>query len=486
METLETTLKPESALADRDITAAVERLFARKKGVATHLVDVSTRQGIVTLCGYVDNLLARERAEEIAKAVRGVRGVINEIGVRAIDLPDATLRRDVEEALLQDAVTSEYEICCTAREGTVMLLGEVPSWPEKELVLRVAKGVRGVCAVDDHLRYRLVDQRPPKSAAEISAELDELLGWDVRINHALIEVRADGQGRVVLGGTVASAAERSHAITAAWRAGASSVDAAELRVAPDAHGHELRGDKYRARTDAEIRQAIEDSLLTDPRVRANAAEIEVEQGQVTLRGSVSNLRACRAAEQDALGIVGVAAVSNYLRVRPVRPTADAEIQRRTRAALLRDAYLHRGAVEVVVGNGKVSLYGTVDSQFEKQHAEQVAAGISGVIAVDNRLVVPAWATTPDGEYFACNVAYSQPLPGQPPTDEAIEQAIRQQLDWTPGLSQQDIRVGVAKGRATLTGTVDTRQEQQLATLCAYDGGAHAVANQLHVRHGAAR
>ncbi|RAK69993.1 BON domain-containing protein [Hymenobacter edaphi] len=479
METLETTLQPAPALADGDITAAVERLLARKKGVAPHLVDVATQQGIVTLSGYVDSLLARERAEEIAKAVRGVRGVINEVGVRAVDLPDATLRRDVEEALLQDAVASEYDICCTARAGVVMLLGEVPSWPEKELVLRVAKGVRGVCSLEDHLHYRY--GHPPKAAAAIGAEMDELLAWDVRINHALIEVRTQEPGRVVLRGAVASAAERSLAIAAAWRAGAAGVEAAELRVAPETPGQELRGDKYRPRPDAAIRQAIQDSLRADPRVRTHAAEIDVRRGLVTLRGTVGNLRACRAAEQDALGIVGVTMVSNYLRVRPARPTPDAEMQRRTRAALQRDAYLHRVAVEVVVDNGKVSLYGTVDSQFDKQHAEQVAAGISGVIAVDNRLVVPAWNTTPDGEYFACHVAFSQPLPGRLPTDAAIRQAIRDHLAWTPGLSEQAIRVSVANGRATLTGTVATRQEQQLATLCAYDGGARAVGNRLQVR-----
>ena len=107
----------ENELADHDITAAVERLFTIKNGVAAHLIDVTATQGIVTLSGYSDNLLARERAEEIAKAVRGVRGVINKIGVRGIDLPDATLRRDVEEALLQDAVACEFTIGCTVCEG---------------------------------------------------------------------------------------------------------------------------------------------------------------------------------------------------------------------------------------------------------------------------------------------------------------------------------------------------------------------------------
>ena len=486
MKTLETTSNTEEEeLADHDITAAVERFFATKKGVTAHLIDVTATQGIVTLSGFSDNLLARERAEEIAKAVRGVRGVINNVGVRAIDLPDATLRRDVEEALLQDAVACEYTIACTAREGEVLLLGEVPSWPEKQLILRVVKSVRGVRSVADRLVVCHVEREPPgnRSDGELIAAIQEMLDWDIRIDGAQVHVATQPNSTVVLSGVVGSAAARSQTIAAAWRAGASRVLADELAVVPGALNHELRGDKYRPRSDEEIRKAIRDCFRYDPRVRASTPDVKVNGGRVLLRGTVSNLKAQRTAEQDALGVVGVWLVDNYLRVRPRRNVPDHDIQRHVQAALLRDPYLMRYAVEVVVYNGKVSLYGTMDCHFDKLQAEDVAAGVTGVVAVENRLVVPNWHATTGGDYFACYVSHAEPAAGKMPNSDALTRGIQQLLFWSPALSGQDIDVHVADGRATLTGTVHTPQDRQHAALFAFEGGARAVDNQLHVRYG---
>ena len=56
-------------LADGDITIALELLYITQKGMSTHLIDVTTHEGIVMLTGLPDNLLARERAENTARAL---------------------------------------------------------------------------------------------------------------------------------------------------------------------------------------------------------------------------------------------------------------------------------------------------------------------------------------------------------------------------------------------------------------------------------
>ncbi|MCC3156674.1 BON domain-containing protein [Hymenobacter sp. 15J16-1T3B] len=466
-------------LADRDITAAVERLLACKQGVAAHLIDVSTAAGITTLSGCTDSLLARDRAEEIARAVRGVRGVVNAVDVRASGLPDATLRHDVEEALRQDAVAGAFDLSCTAREGVVMLLGEVACWSEKELALRLARGVRGVRGLEDHLRCRPAPADRP--AAALAADIEERLAWDVHINGAQVQVLAHDNGAVELSGAVASAAEHHLALRAAWLAGATRVEAAALRVDPAAASAEVEGDKYLPKSDEALEQAIRTCCRHDARIGASQPDVEVRRGRVALRGAVGSLRARHAAEQVASAVVGVRRVDNYLRVRPAHCTADAELQRCGQAALQRDAYLHRHALEVVVSNGRVGLSGAVDSVFERQHAEQVVASLQGVVAIDNRLTVPAGAAFAEADHAACQVAYAEPLPGRPLGDAETKQRIRQQLYWTPGLHEQAIRVGLKRGRAILAGTVDTPLQRQLATLCAYEGGAQVVDNQLHVR-----
>src|ERR1035438_7823600 len=83
----------------RSITTAVEGGLKLDKGVFPNDVDVSTSQGIVTLSGSVDNLLAKERAVLSAKSIRGVREVIDKITVTPVSRSDEDIRKDLQTAL---------------------------------------------------------------------------------------------------------------------------------------------------------------------------------------------------------------------------------------------------------------------------------------------------------------------------------------------------------------------------------------------------
>ena len=96
----------------------------------------------------------------------------------------------------------------------------------------------------------------------------------------------------------------------------------------------------------------------------------MEKGAVTLTGDVGTLAAREAAERDARHTIGVRTVDNHLRVRWAdKPPTDGQIADFTRAALKRDAYVERHNIIVECRNAHVSLYGLVDSEFEKEHAE---------------------------------------------------------------------------------------------------------------------
>ena len=70
-----------ATVKDIDITLAVDRQLQNDDGVPAHLIDVQTNDGVVTLRGPVESLLARERAAEVAATVKGVRSIINLIEV---------------------------------------------------------------------------------------------------------------------------------------------------------------------------------------------------------------------------------------------------------------------------------------------------------------------------------------------------------------------------------------------------------------------
>ncbi|WP_310394175.1 BON domain-containing protein [Hymenobacter sp.] len=464
-------------LTDAAITAAIETLLANKKGLSSHLITVQTHEGLVKLAGFTDNLLARQRAEDIALAVRGVRGVTSTVAVRTDEVGDAELQRDVAGALADDPATDDYRVHCTVAGGVVTLSGLVQSWAEKQLVLRVLQGVRGVHAfVTDHLTIR--GGAILNSDEEITTQVRELLDWDIRVNGALVEVHTYEQV-VHLSGTVGTAAEKDRLVAIAYQTGATRVDARDLFVAYWALGRAIRREKFAPKTDEAIASAVRDTLRFNPRVRAAETLVQVLDGVVTLAGTVSNLRTKQDAEQDARHVVGVANVHNLLKVRPGRPVPDEDICPAIEAALARDPYVGHCAVHVQVHGGQVLLSGRVGTHFEQEQAGDLAAGASGVVDVNNRLEVFSDAAAEEG-FTASFLGEDRLSPAAANPDHALAERIRARYCWSASLHDQEVEVRVADGRATLTGTVDTWLDRKHAALAAHEAGAREVNNHLQV------
>ncbi len=468
----------EQYLLDEDITAAVEGLLLTKKGVASHLMDVTTANGIVELTGFTDNLLARTRAEEIALAVRGVRGVVNELVIRTAYVPDLDLQDDVTRALADDPATAEYNnVRCTVADGVATLDGTVQSWAEKELVLHVLQGIRGVHRISaDGLTIHR--GKVFNSDEEITIQIEQRLNWDIRVNSALVHVRTLSQN-VYLTGKVGTADEKARIVAIAYQTGAAHVDARDLDVAYWALGPELRRDKFAYKTDGAIADAVRDTFRYDPRVLSSEALVSVREGVVTLTGTVSNLLAKRAAEQDARNVVGVWDVHTLLKVRAERHSPDGEIREAILHALARNPYLSAVDFRVNVQNGKATLYASVDTHFEQEQATDVAAGINGVAEVENRMEVPP---NPDRNGLLAifsGTGTSHPAASANP-DHALTERIRSRFYWSVGLHDQPVQVEVENGRATLTGTVTSWHDRKQAALDAYEVGARDVNNHLRV------
>ena len=456
-------------VTDGVITAAIETLLATKKGVSSHLIRVSTREGLVKLTGFTDNLLARQRAKDIALAVRGVRGVTSTVAVRTDEVDDAELQRDVARALAENPATNDYQVQCTAVDGVVTATGLVQSWTEKQLVLRVLQGVRGVRAfVADHLTIR--GGAILNSDAEITTQIRELLDWDIRVNGALVDVRTEDQ-LVHLSGTVGTAAEKDRLVAIAYQTGATRVDARDLLVAYWALGRAIRREKVALTTDEAIARAVRDTLRFNPRIRASETLVQVHEGVVTLAGTVSNLRTKQDTEQDVRHIVGVANVHNLLKVRPERVAPDEDICPTIAAALARDPYVGHCEVHVQVHGGQALLSGHVSTHFEQEQAGDVAAGASGVVDVNNRLEVSGVAAEKGfTSSYPGEIKLSPTVPGP---DYALAERIRARYCWSASLHDQDVDVQVEGGRATLTGTVDTWLDRKHAALAAHEAGARA-------------
>jgi hyperosmotically inducible periplasmic protein len=124
----------------------------------------------------------------------------------------------------------------------------------------------------------------------------------------------------------------------------------------------------------------------------NYIALNVKDGVVTLTGDV----VFDVPKDSALNVVarmpGVKDVVNEVTVLPVSGVDDS-IRRRTALAIYRDSVLRRYAIDpikpirIVVDNGHVTLYGTVESAMDKNIAGLRASGVPGAFSVDNKLEV---------------------------------------------------------------------------------------------------
>jgi len=73
---------------------------------------------------------------------------------------------------------------------------------------------------------------------------------------------------------------------------------------------------------------------------------------------------------------------------PPKPDPNKELAAKVKQALeAPNAKLPAGGIDVTAAEGKVSLWGTVDTDQQRRRAAQIAAKVDGVKGVDNQLKV---------------------------------------------------------------------------------------------------
>jgi hyperosmotically inducible protein len=124
----------------------------------------------------------------------------------------------------------------------------------------------------------------------------------------------------------------------------------------------------------------------------NYIAVAVKDGVVTLSGDVYGDVPRDSALAIAARTPGVKGVVNEVKALPAS-TFDDSLRIRTARAIYRDSVLSRYAtdpadpIRIVVENGHVTLYGTVQSAMDKSIAGLRANGVPGAFSVENKLVV---------------------------------------------------------------------------------------------------
>jgi hyperosmotically inducible periplasmic protein len=147
--------------------------------------------------------------------------------------------------------------------------------------------------------------------------------------------------------------------------------------------------------DAELAAKLDRKLYFD-RIgfgnQFNFVTASVQDGVATLSGETRTYVDRDSALWIASNMPGVKEVVNDIRVAPVS-NYDDDIRIRAMRAIYRDPVLGRYAsdpaapIRIVVNNGKLSLYGTVENTLDKNVAGIRAGEIFGVFSVQNNLEV---------------------------------------------------------------------------------------------------
>lgn len=402
-------VNPSEARSDVEIQKDIEAAFVNNPATDSYEISASVHSGQVTLTGVVDSYQERELVKTVAKSVRGVTAIDDQIEVDfKTERSDNEIAQEIKEALSWDARVDDDLIDVRVNDGKVVLSGIVGSAAEKRLA-ETSAWVAGVTMVDvaelsvenwtrdDKLR---TNKYAAKTKGDLQEAVKDALRSDPRVFSFKVDVDVTGS-IVTLRGTVNSLRTKRAAGEDARNTVGVSYVSNRLKVRPQ---NLLR--------DPEVADNVREAFLRDPYVERFDIRVTVRDGTAHLYGIVdSNFEKIRA-DHVASRITGVLEVENHLKVddngsyasdpyvdefdfdpsysreneRQSTRKTDAEIKNAIVDALWWSPYVNEDKVKVSVDGGVATLTGRVGTWTESQ-AATTNAYQSGAVWVNNELMI---------------------------------------------------------------------------------------------------
>ena len=110
---------------DPALTSSVKSQLSTQSPALASMVNVETKDGVVTLTGTVDNEAAKNQAEQAAKGIANVKSVVNNLSVK----PPIVVSEDPKIKSAVEAGLAKYNVKgvnANVTDGQVTLTGEIP------------------------------------------------------------------------------------------------------------------------------------------------------------------------------------------------------------------------------------------------------------------------------------------------------------------------------------------------------------------------
>ena len=149
---LDVRLSPDHKRNDTDIATSAEHALQWSTSVPAQAISLTVDHGWVTLRGEVEWDYQRRSVEKAIRPLIGVVDISNEIKLR-VRPQAADLARNIESALLRQAIREARQIQVAVEGNTVKLTGTVHSWQWTRAAAQgVAWSAPGVHSVVNELR----------------------------------------------------------------------------------------------------------------------------------------------------------------------------------------------------------------------------------------------------------------------------------------------------------------------------------------------
>ncbi|MCX2690510.1 BON domain-containing protein [Pseudomonas sp. DCB_CB] len=198
---------------DLDLRDLVLEELEFKPDINAASIGVTVQNGVVTLSGHVNSYAQKVSAERTVKAMKGVRGLAEEIEVRLNKLEgtaDDTIASRALNIIAWSSDANVEGIQVTVQKGTVTLEGQLDWQYQKEVIEQAILRLSGVVGV--HNRITL---KARADVVDIKRHIEDALKRSAEIEAEGIRVTVDG-GVVKLEGKVHLLREREVVERAAW------------------------------------------------------------------------------------------------------------------------------------------------------------------------------------------------------------------------------------------------------------------------------
>jgi osmotically-inducible protein OsmY len=351
---------------DQEIQRDIEAALFADSAADSYEISVTVDKGIATLAGTVESRAEKQLASRVAKAVKGLKALKDEIRVKPVaDRSNTEIQRDVEGRLKWNVYVDDALIDVKVTDGDVRLSGIVGSAAEKTQAIQDVwvAGVRSVDAtglqVEWWTREEMRKKEPfePKPDGEIKKAVEKALFYDPRVTSHNVKVDVD-IGEVSLMGKVDNlVAKRAAEMDARHTVGVRWVK------------NRLKVRSLEPVEDVYLEEEIHKALARHSLLERYEFTVSVVNQKAYLYGTVDSHYEKRLAENVAAGIAGVTEIANYITVRQVWEWKNDEaIKADVEDELFWSPYVDSEDITVKVKDGDVTLEGVATDWAEADAA----------------------------------------------------------------------------------------------------------------------